>query len=188
MSLKTRLVRSDKECEIDQIVLGNNLDSSLETIKMDMSGIFESVENKNGVPEIDLDIETAKRIADIGDFMFFRYDGYMIPFRVVHKLDSGNVILCSHYSLGSLEVRTAYDMPLYMNMSLIRSFDKSFVSAMKPSTTLIGGLKDKLFVPSMANLCKEMEVGMEHVSKRYDEPFLWYRPNWWTYSTSFERI
>lgn len=88
-----------------------------------------------GYPE--MDIEEAKKRAQIGDCILVKYVDKMIPMQVIHKYEDGRVVLQSYYLLEqrafdqNTNVYKDAEIRQYLNGDFLNKFDPEFVQMLK---------------------------------------------------------
>lgn len=102
------------------------------------SSIEESILNTTLFGLETLDIEEAKKKAEIGDCLLIQYENKLIPMQVIHKFDDGRVALQSYYLLDkhafdkNTNVWRDAEIRKYMNEDMAAKFDPEFVKLVKP--------------------------------------------------------
>lgn len=85
----------------------------------------------------EIEMEDAKKIANIGDCLLVTYDNKRIPMQVIHKYDDGRVVLQSYYLLEqrafdqNTNVYKDAEIRQYLNGDFLKKFDSEFVDMLK---------------------------------------------------------
>lgn len=84
-----------------------------------------------------MDVEDAKKRANIGDCLLFEYDGKMLPFQVIHKYPNGRCVMSSYYVLDNhifdekSNVWRDSSIRKYMNDDMAKKFNPEVLKLIK---------------------------------------------------------
>jgi len=107
----------------------------------------------------ELEVEEAKKLADVGDCLIFKYTDKLVPFQVIDKTVNGDVIdviLQSYYLLEkrafdqNTNVWRDAEIRKYLNGEFLKKLDPEFVKLLKTEDVHTDDYvtQDKIWLPS----------------------------------------